>query len=207
MADGNDYGKTRSAQARRRAILAVGRDFIARRGVAGSTMQDIALAVGIGRKTLYRYFANVETLAQAVMAGIIESGETFGRGFVPPGGDGRERLRAACRAYCEHCLANPELLRFYYEYDYHFRRPHSLAIHRAWSGRPNIFHELALEGAADGSLRIDAERARLVGVALPNAILASAQRLACRGEVLELEYGYRLGDLPVLADMLVDGLP
>ena len=48
---------------RDRALLAAARDVIARRGVTGATMEDIARRAGAGKDTLYRRWASKDELA------------------------------------------------------------------------------------------------------------------------------------------------
>ena len=206
MEDRAAYGKTPLVLRRRQQILAIARTLIVEKGIANTTMQEIAIAAEIGRKTLYRYFANMEQIAQEIMASLINSPQSFSNTIVAEGKNGREKLRNVCLAYCAYCVANPSLMLFYYEYDYHFRQPHDHGLHQAWAQRPNIFINLLEEGIADGSLELSREKVQVIGVTLPNTIIASAQRLICRETVYKLEYNYSLQDLHVVAELLIDGI-
>jgi AcrR family transcriptional regulator len=83
----------------RDAILDAAGILVAERGLAGVTMSEIAGRTGIGRATLYKYFADVESILLAwherEVAGHLEQLAAIGAG---PGNPG-ERLHAVLEAY------------------------------------------------------------------------------------------------------------
>ncbi len=56
----------------RRHIIDVARQLFAKRGLANTTINDIAIASGKGRRTLYTYFANKEDIYSAVIESELE---------------------------------------------------------------------------------------------------------------------------------------
>ena len=81
----------------RRELERVALDLFARNGFAATTVDDIARAAGISRRTFFRYYSSKED----VLASVIDA--NLGRPFVEPG-DGdlttrRELLRAYLRRY------------------------------------------------------------------------------------------------------------
>jgi AcrR family transcriptional regulator len=90
----------------RDAILDAAGVLVAERGLAGVTMSEIAGRTGIGRATLYKYFADVESILLAwherEVAGHLRKLVEIGGG---PGGPA-ERLRAVFEAYALLSRAN-----------------------------------------------------------------------------------------------------
>lgn len=56
----------------RQRLVEVARELFARKGLEATTMNDIALASGKGRRTLYTYFRNKEDIYDAVIEGELE---------------------------------------------------------------------------------------------------------------------------------------
>ena len=56
----------------RQMLVDVARQFFAKNGVANTTMNDIALASGKGRRTVYTYFSSKEEVYYAVIEGELE---------------------------------------------------------------------------------------------------------------------------------------
>jgi len=64
----NDGGDSQDREARvRRRILTVAGEIFERRGLQGTTMEDIAEAAGVARKTVYNYFDNKPKLVGEVI--------------------------------------------------------------------------------------------------------------------------------------------
>jgi AcrR family transcriptional regulator len=83
----------------RDAILAAAGDVVRRRGLLALTMSEIAAAAGVGRATLYKYFADVEEILDAwhhqqVTTHLAELTELSERP-----GNAADRLRSVLRAY------------------------------------------------------------------------------------------------------------
>ncbi|MBX3358820.1 MAG: TetR/AcrR family transcriptional regulator [Phycisphaeraceae bacterium] len=59
------------ADRRREQILCRATEVFARQGVAGTDLQDVADAIGVGKGTLYRYFPNKRALFEAAVARVM----------------------------------------------------------------------------------------------------------------------------------------
>jgi AcrR family transcriptional regulator len=63
-----DHPRRLARADREQQVLRVAREHFAQRGFAATTMEDIALAVGVKKPLLYAYFGNKERLYEACMA-------------------------------------------------------------------------------------------------------------------------------------------
>ena len=61
-----------SIQKTRQKLVDIARQLFAKKGIEGTTMNDVAVASGKGRRTLYTYFNSKEELYYAVIEGELE---------------------------------------------------------------------------------------------------------------------------------------
>lgn len=61
-----------SIQKTRQLLVDIARQLFAKKGIEGTTMNDVAVASGKGRRTLYTYFKSKEELYYAVIEGELE---------------------------------------------------------------------------------------------------------------------------------------
>ncbi|MBI4259055.1 MAG: TetR/AcrR family transcriptional regulator [Actinobacteria bacterium] len=109
-------GAGRGGRARTRAaLLASGRRLIAERGMAGTTIADVAAGADLGFGTFYLYFQSKEELLATIVAdGMAELDRVLTeatRGVAGP----LERQRAAVRAYLAFAHGNTDLFRVMFE--------------------------------------------------------------------------------------------
>lgn len=85
----------------REAVLEVAQSLVARHGLRGVTMSDIAEGAGVGRATLYKYFADVESILLALHEQMVRGHMALladvARQEAPPA----RRMRAVLKAYAE----------------------------------------------------------------------------------------------------------
>jgi AcrR family transcriptional regulator len=97
----------------RRRILDAAARLIGERGVEAVSMDDIAIAAGVGKGTLYRRFGDKAGLGVAILdARERDLQEAILRGRPPlgPGGPPRERLHAFVDAYLDYLDRNLDLV-------------------------------------------------------------------------------------------------
>jgi AcrR family transcriptional regulator len=135
----------------RDAILDTAAALVASRGLRSVTMSEIAEQTGIGRATLYKYFADVEAILAAWHERQIRGHLELLAGVRDRPGDARERLAAVLEAYAlisheSHGHHDPELAAF-------LHRDEQLvgAQQQLW----DMIRALLSEGAEAGDLRGD----------------------------------------------------
>lgn len=191
---------------RRVKIKNIAKKMIAERGIARTTMKDIALACNIGRKTLYRFYSNIESIVQEIMYDLVISTESFSNTYEVEGTTSPEKLEHLILSYCNFFIERKELLLFYYEYDYHFRMINTNIIHDLWKKKPNIFYQILVEGIDNGSFSISKEKAHSISITIANTVLGLAQRIGIREEVYKVEHDYTVDNIKELAELLVHGV-
>ncbi|MEQ8993689.1 MAG: TetR/AcrR family transcriptional regulator [Pseudomonadales bacterium] len=91
-------------------ILAVATGFFARHGYRQTDVQEIADALGIGKGTVYRYFATKEALFFAAVDRGMREHVAAVAAEVQPVADALERMVAAVHAYLRFFDEHPDLL-------------------------------------------------------------------------------------------------
>jgi AcrR family transcriptional regulator len=93
-------------EATRAEILEAAGELIREHGVAGLSLRDLGLKVGMRAQSLYSYFESKEAIYDALFGqGCREYLEL--RQGMPRSGDARADFRASCRQFVDFCLEDP----------------------------------------------------------------------------------------------------
>jgi TetR/AcrR family transcriptional repressor of multidrug resistance operon len=140
---------------RRETMLKATRHVVARRGLAGASMQAIADEAGVAKGTLYLYFKDRDDLIEQAVGSMLDELMQLVRSELRPGRPLREALLGLVRTEFEFFDTHRDFLRVYAE----LRAPEGAACERRWR-RPQFarFLEL-LEGfLADATRRGEMKR-------------------------------------------------
>jgi AcrR family transcriptional regulator len=138
----------------RRKVLDAAAALYAERGVAGVSMDDIALAAGVGKGTLYRRFADKSALAAALLDDRERQLQERLLSGPPPLGPGdapQARLAAFAGAYLRYVAAHVDLVAVSQTASPGARL--RTGAHRFW--RQHCAYLLGDAGAPDAHLRAD----------------------------------------------------
>ncbi len=94
---------------RRQRILAAAEDLFLGQGYAATSMDDVAHACGMSKKTLYRLFAHKQSLFAALVGAVLDQLPAAVVSPLPPGVDGATALRRVLDALV-HLLLHPRRL-------------------------------------------------------------------------------------------------
>jgi AcrR family transcriptional regulator len=135
---------------RRETMLKATRHVVARRGLAGASMQAIADAAGVAKGTLYLYFKDRDDLIEQAVGSMLDELLQHVRDELRPGRPLREALHGLVRTEFEFFDAHRDFLRVYAE----LRAPEGAACERRWR-RPQFarFLELLEAFLADATRR------------------------------------------------------
>jgi AcrR family transcriptional regulator len=177
----------------RDAILDTTAALVAEQGLRSVTMSQIAEETGIGRATLYKYFAGVEPILFAWHERQITGHLEYLAEVRDHGGNPRERLEAVLEAYAlirheSHGHHDSELAAF-------LHRDEHQQVALAQEELRALLRDLVAEGAATGELRDDVAPDELATYCL-HALAASSSlpsKAAVRRLVTVTLAGLRLG--------------
>lgn len=171
---------TSHRRAVRDATLDAAATLVAKHGLRSVTMSQIAEEAGIGRATLYKYFADVESILAAWHERQVGAHLERLHALSEQGGRPRERLEAVLEAYA---LIQHELrLAHATELAAHLHRGEHVA--RARHHLREFLRDLLSEGARAGELRADVPAEELAAYCLH--ALSAASTLTSKSAVKRL---------------------
>jgi AcrR family transcriptional regulator len=103
------------AEERRAKLLAVAAEVFSRRGYRATSMRDLAALAGIGKPTLYHYFASKEELLTRLYQQVMDECLGSARAIVAEGLDPLATLRALIVDRVVHTCEHQDLLRIFFE--------------------------------------------------------------------------------------------
>lgn len=143
-------------QGRRDIILARAAALFAGKGVASTTVREIADDVGILSGSLYHYFESKEAMVDEIISPYLEDLRTRYREALASGTDARSRLHSLVRASIETAAAHPHATEIY-QNDLNYLRGLDRFAYLKNVGREvqNTWLAVIEAGRADGSFRSD----------------------------------------------------
>ena len=124
---------------RRDTMVKAARHVVARRGLAGASMQAIAEEAGVAKGTLYLYFKDRDDLIEHSVGSVLDELMSLLKNELRPGRPVREALLGLVRTQAGFFEAHREFLRVYAE----LRAPEGSACERRWR-RPQFGRYLEL---------------------------------------------------------------
>ena len=101
-------------QERRERIYSAACDVISHRGLAATSMRDIAKAAGMSIGTMYRYIDNKDDLLYHITADCMEELFTYFEAELTPAGSAPSRMERAIRSYLSYITANHRYINLVY---------------------------------------------------------------------------------------------
>jgi AcrR family transcriptional regulator len=200
----------------RQKILVAAETLFVENGFFGAQMKEIAVAVGISRNSLYRYFQDKNDLGYAVLGVVFNRIESyFDLLLTDPvsnaGLCGREQLRMVLQAG----FLNDDLradFSFMAEFDAHFsgsRIPADFQARVGTSVSTSMWSrvgEIVAAGMADGSIRQDFSQNALESLVLYSLKALQGHILLRRSALVGLSSDEANQLVPNLISVLIDGL-
>jgi len=103
------------AEERRAKLLALAAEVFSRRGYRATSMRDLAALAGIGKPTLYHYFASKEELLTRLYQQVIDQSLASARAIVAQDLEPLPTLRALIVDRVVHTCEQQDLLRIFFE--------------------------------------------------------------------------------------------
>ena len=179
----------------RTAVQKEARKLFLKYGIEKTQMKNIAESVGIGRSTLYRYYAEKEQLAFIVTRQTLE--EISRNALKKTSADGIKNGFDRLKLYLEESVklysSNMKILKYYVEFDLLFEGkypeyPEAKEFVNVMKNISGLTTQFIIQGIKDGSIITDEDPVLLAGI-LSNSILCTAQRVLPRSKHYREEHG------------------
>ena len=110
--------KEMDRQSRRRIILDAARGILIKKGIEGTSMEDIAEAVDYTRRTLYAYFRSRDEILLGIFADDLADRRGRQKRAIADAGTGLEMILAWGKSFYDYARENPHSLRLQIYWDY-----------------------------------------------------------------------------------------
>lgn len=171
-------------------ILEAAETLFIRDGVDNVSMEAIARAARITRKTLYQYFSNKMEIAMAVIQNILNERASSFDFPQPPESTGFQRVEAFVRYLMGLLETHTEFFRFLVEFNTLYARDGNASrVRQMFIQGREILVPMILDGKADGSIHPDVDP-EIFSAALLNLVSGMHSRFALLGDQICEEYGY-----------------
>ncbi|SEM56080.1 TetR/AcrR family transcriptional regulator [Paenibacillus sp. OV219] len=209
-----NYDESKTKHIQRNKILNQAFRLFLEKGIQNVTMQDIAEAAFIQRRTLYFYYKSKDDVAlELIKCTMSEFRKITSELKIPTYlTTGFARIEFILNAYLDYFLHNEELILFTVHSDYYFHKSYSNEHEESSftsfyeESRRSIQQELN-RGIEDGSIKEKyAKNIEEIFFISASAILSLTQRLLYRGEIIKSESGYDRKSLSLLVDVILQGL-
>lgn len=179
----------------KRAFLINARQIFMAKGISNAYMDDIAVASGKTRRTIYRHFRTKEDLAYEVLIEILIEWNTYQKQvYESLTGNGLESLKEFLYGIKEYMEERIEIMGFLAEFDYYFKDSHKakvseelMVMYKELSAESDIMIDALIDkGIQDGSIKALSDQ-HLIVATISSVLWGFGQRVAFRGKSLALE--------------------
>jgi AcrR family transcriptional regulator len=176
-------------------IISAAKEFFITKGIRNTEMKDIANAVGIGRSTLYRHFANKEAIsfyvAKEILISLGEFADSFDKSDELTGFD---KFAHIMKIHMDSLIKNTDKVRFLDEFDQLFTDSYPQSEEAfdfiEFTQRKNVvLSQIFRDGIQDGSIK-PVENPEFEVDVISNLIFGLAQRILPRAKHYVEEHGY-----------------
>lgn len=168
----------------RERILTASEELFIRNGIQAVSVDTIANAAQMTRKTFYQYFQNKEEVARAILEKFQEIRDREFHENVKLKGNGYERLEIAVYDMCGMLDQHPDHVRFMVEFSALFAQNHETSVDgllEVYSDAQNIFLQQIERGIGDGSIAAR-NTPEIMASAIINLIMGLISRFSLLGE-------------------------
>jgi AcrR family transcriptional regulator len=151
--------KDSERRTRRQFIVDAARTLFGENGIENTTMEDIAVASGYTRRTLYAYFKSFDEICLVVLHEDQTTRWELQKEAIAASTTGLAKLQAWARTLYRFAADNPQYMRLEIYWDYHGLNPRSIGrpLFDRFTARNNELadglREIFRLGMADGSMR------------------------------------------------------
>ncbi|CAH1202324.1 hypothetical protein PAECIP111891_02144 [Paenibacillus allorhizoplanae] len=208
------YDESKTKQNQRNNILNQAFRLFIEKGIQNATLQDIAEACSIQRRTVYLYYKNKEDVALELVRNVIlEFKRVSVSSKIPDYLDtGYARIEYMLYTYLEYLLNNEDVVLFTVQADYFFHKSYGEtnagnAFISVYQEHGQIFQNELQRGIKDGSIKKQySQNLEAVFFVSLSAVMALAQRFLFREEIIRMESGHDRKSISLLVEVILSGL-
>ena len=205
--------ESRTKRSKRQILLTKAEEIFREKGIASTSMIDIAKVAGVERRTLYNYYNNKEELAIDIQieylrnyGATVEFKIDYNKNFIL-------QLEQYCETYIKRFLNNKNYIIYITQFDYYFRhiskdenldRYHQIMKNRNMTNNPAM--EIISLICEEKGISLSKEMLKKFFFTLHHCILGVAQRVIFREAVFIEEQNYSSEDIRILIPILVQGI-
>jgi AcrR family transcriptional regulator len=196
----------------RESLLAAAEALFTRKGIDAVPLAEIAAQAGLTRATLYKYFANKQEIAWAILQTYFEQLRDMSPiAAWEQKATGYERVEAYTASLFDFFWGSVDRARFMAQFDHAYAsewEPGQMVhlLQDVLGERQRFLVDAIRLGVCDGSLRPDLDP-ELTAVTLTNAIIGIERRLALMPRHVEAEYGQPVEAIyRMMRDILLQGI-
>lgn len=185
-------------EATRERIISKAGEVFFEKGLAETTMEEIAEQSECHRRTLYRYFPRKEDLVYELVIDSIEKMNIFQREhYNSLAGSGHDRFYEFLKALAGYMDNRRPMVRFMGEFDFFFNQDAAYQPPKETAGRfAGIIHEteellscILDKGLSDGSVALPCNKEIFIPT-VTSVLWGLAQRIALRAALIQAEFGF-----------------
>lgn len=181
------------------------------KGIAETQIKEIAEAIGISRRTMYRYYSSKDELAFVIELIVLEQLNMYFEGITSSLDDDKQALDKLADFVDKTDLsAISEQIRFTAEFDRYFQDEYPSDILekdllRAMDPMKDRLYKIIESGRVDGSIRLDYSNMEIYQF-INQAFLALFQRLELRSKHLKHEYCADIDFKDMFKTIIIQGI-
>ena len=194
----------------RKVIIDAAKILFIKKGIAATTMIDIAVAANVERKTVYNHFSTKDLIAKQIFV------DSFSEVFIliteemtfDSNQTGFDKIAYCLKEMISTFFKHKENFIFMNHYDYYFREnvEKEIVLNLYNNEQFEMFFDYWNQGVKDGSINLNNKDSDKLLKIIMNALLAYVLRMFFRGHIIEEETGIGIDSIYTFYDLLLIGI-
>lgn len=190
-----ERNESRTKTKQRERILTSARGLFLEKGIASTSIVDVAKHADIGRRTIYNYYATKEEIAVELQIAYLKEMTDYFKEIVHDAGlTGYQELEQFTDTFVDFSFNHVEMMRFFNHFDYHFRNNYeNVEIYpyyiKTMLSENHMIHGILKKGVEDRSITLMAEDVEGMTFHLTQSIMAIVSRFIFRESIFNEEFG------------------
>lgn len=195
---------SRTKQKQRDNILKHSRELFLKKGIANTSIKEIAESAGIYRKTVYNHFADKEEIATIILKYYTKNFSSYEPNFDTEK-TAFELLSIMVADIVEYAKSNRDTFRYMAHYDYYFNEKSGL-IDDSTTIDSTPLHNIIMLGEKDGSIYMHNTTSAKLAFTIIRSFSKFLEDILYRESIYKQEYSFNEEDIKIYFNILLRGL-